>query len=80
MRNKNLCIIIQTRSGNFIFSSKKLFLYDTVVYGLILKLVSSGITGYDMKLGARMAKVHRSHFNAYKPGKFEGLSYQNVFT
>ena len=63
----------------FYFFIKKLFLYDAVVYGLILKLVRSGITGYDMKFGARMAKVHRSHFNAYKPGKFEGLSFQNVF-
>ena len=43
------------------------------------KLVRSGISGYDMKFGARMAKVHHSHFNAYKPGKFGGLAFQNVF-
>ena len=47
---------------------------DTIDYVLILKLVRLRISGYDIKFEARKAKVHHSHFNAYKPGKFEGLS------
>ena len=79
MRNTNLCIIIQARSGNLILSSKNVAkinnfcLIPLIMY--FFKLVRSGISGYDMKFGARTAKVHHSHFNAYKPGKFGGLAF-----